>query len=198
MTTWPYLYPEFATGTLYMTDGKKYENEMNIHLAKGRLHFIDKDQVKEVRTDNIVLVELNGDQFTVLNGNVVKAVGDLNTGYVAIHTTIDYLRLNESPGPYGSKTDGSSTMRANSFETMGVINNYQDLLHNRSFGKEVALKSDYYLVVAGKVYIASRKGIDSQLDDAGKAALKAFLKKTRIRWQDSDSLLQLVDFLKSL
>ena len=82
MSSWPYLYPEFAKGTVWMNDGKKYERELNIHVAKGRLHFVDGGAIKEANPGEINLVELNGDQFTVLNGDVVKVSGDLVTAKI--------------------------------------------------------------------------------------------------------------------
>ncbi|MBR5736401.1 MAG: hypothetical protein IKX60_06395 [Bacteroidales bacterium] len=195
MSTWPYLYPEFVNGTVYMTDGKKYEKEMNIHLAKGRLHFIDEGFIKEVKTNDIVLIELNGEQFVVLEGNVVKAVGDLDKGYVAVHTTVDFQKLNESQGAYGITTTNSATMKMSSVDLVGVNTNHMELRQNRNTGKEVALKNVYYIVTGGKVFNANKKGIESQLDDAGKAAFKTFQKQHKIKWQDPQSLLQLVDFI---
>lgn len=198
MSTWPYLYPEFATGTAYLRDGMKYEKEMNIHLAKGRLHFIDNGFIKEVNTPDIILVDLNGEQFTVLEGNVVKAVGDLDRGYVAIHITVDFQRLNESQGAYGITTTNSATMKMSSVDLVGININHMELRQNKNSGKEVALKSVYYIVADGKVYNATKKGIENNLDAAGKAAFKTFQKQHNIKWRDPESLLQIVDFIYSL
>lgn len=198
LSTWPYLYQDFAKGTVYMSDGKKYENNMNVHVAKSRLHFIDGSQIKEVRTDDIVLVELNGDRFVALNGNVVKVFGDLDTGYVAALTTIDYHKMNEVDGPYGAKMDGSSAIRGTAFDVNGVYNDVNELLNSRNFGVEVALKTDYYIVASGKVFTATKKGIENGLDAAGKEAFKTFLKQNKIRWKDPESLMKVVEFLKFL
>ena len=198
LSTWPYLYPEFANGTAYLNDGKKYEMDMNIHLAKGRLHFIDKGMIKEVNTNDIILVELNGEQFTVLDGNVVKAVGDLDKGYVAVYTSVDYQRLNESQGAYGITTTNSATMKMSSVDLVGVNTNHMELRQNKESGREIALKTVYYIVAGGKVCNATKKGIESNLDAAGKAAFKTFQKQHNIKWKDPESLLQLVDFINSL
>lgn len=198
MSTWPYMYPEFANGTTYLRDGKKYEKEMNVHLAKGRLHFIDNGMIKEINTPDIILVDLNGEQFTVLDGNVVKAVGDLDNGYVAIHTAVDFQRLNESQGAYGMTTTNSATMKMSSVDLVGVNTNHMELRQNKNSGKEIALKSDYYVVAGGIVSKATKKGIEDNLDAAGKAAFKTFQKQHKIKWKDPESLLQIVDFLNSL
>ena len=198
LSTWPYLYQDFTKGAVYMSDGKKYEKDMNVHVAKSRLHFLDGDQIKEIRSSDIVLVELNGDQFTVVGDNVVKVIGDLESGYIGVLTVIDYLRINEVDGPYGSKMDGSTAIRGTAFDVNGIYNDYKELLNSRSYGNDLALKTDYYLVVAGRVYTASKKGVENGLDAEGKAAFKTFLKQNKIRWKDPESLMEVVEFLKFL
>lgn len=198
MSSWPYIYPEFSQGTVWMNDGKKYEREMNVHVAKGRLHFVDGGVIKEANPGEIALVELNGDKFTVLNGDVVKVSGDMDRGYVARRTSIDYQKLNETDGPYGTKIDAGATLSLTAFELTGVAASYSELLRNRNEGSALPLKDDYYLVVGGKVLNASKKAVENSLDAEGKAAFKTFQKQNKIKWQDTSSLLQLVDFLGGL
>lgn len=195
MSSWPYLYPEFVSGSVMLKDGRQFERDMNIHVAKGRLHFIDGGNIREVDGNDIVLVELGGDKFTALDGNVVKVVGDLEKGYVAVRTSIDYQKLNETDGPYGTKVDAGATLSVTTFELTGVSSSYTELLRNRNEGVQLPLKNDYYLVAGGKVLNASKKAVENSLDAAGKAAFKTFQKQNKIRWQDTGSLLLLVDFL---
>ncbi|MBP5302290.1 MAG: hypothetical protein J6Y88_03480 [Bacteroidales bacterium] len=197
-TSWPYLYSDFANGTVYMKDGKKHDQEFNIHLAKGRLHFNDNGVIKEVKTNDIHLVELNGELFTSLQGFVVKVIGDPQTGYVAVHTYADYQKLNESDGPYGTKLDATTSYSVTPYDLTGVAGSYDALMRNRNEGVTLPLKNDYYIVAGGRVFNASKKGIESNLDDAGKAAFKTFQKQNKIKWQDPQSLLLLVDFLNQL
>ena len=40
-STWPYLYPDFTAGTLYVNvSGEQKDGLYNIHILEGRLHFI--------------------------------------------------------------------------------------------------------------------------------------------------------------
>lgn len=198
MSTWPYLYPEFAQGTVMLKDGSQYENLLNIHLAKGRLHFIDGGLIKEVETKDIALAELNGERFTALDGNVVKIAAGQQNGYVAVRTYIDFQKLNETDGPYGTKVDTGATLSVTAFELTGVAGSYTELLRGRNEGSQLPLKSDYYIVVAGKALNASKKAVENSLDAAGKAAFKDYQKKNKIKWQEPESLLKLVDFLLKL
>lgn len=195
MSSWPYLYPEFSSGTVWMNDGKKYDRQMNIHLAKGQLHFIDGGVIKEVNANDVVLAELGGDRFTSLEGSIVKVIGDFERGYVAVRTAVDYQKMNETDGPYGTKIDAGATLSLTTFELTGVASSYSELLRNRNEGIELPLKHDYYLVAGGKVLNASKKAVENSLDAAGKAAFKTFQKQNKIKWQDPSSLLLLVDFL---
>ena len=178
-----------------MNDGKKYDRQMNIHLAKGQLHFIDGGVIKEVNANDVVLAELGGDRFTSLEGSIVKVIGDYERGYVAVRTAVDYQKMNETDGPYGTKIDAGATLSLTTFELTGVASSYSELLRNRNEGIELPLKHDYYLVAGGKVLNASKKAVENSLDAAGKAAFKTFQKQNKIKWQDPSSLLLLVDFL---
>ena len=198
MSSWPYLYPEFSKGTVWMSDGKKYERDLNVHLAKGRLHFVDGNAIKEANPGEIVLVELNGDQFTSLNGDIVKVIGDIERGYVAKKTSVDFQKLNETDGPYGTKIDAGATLSLTTLELTGDASSYPELLRNRNEGSSLPLKNDYYIVTGGKVLNASKKAVENSLDAEGKAAFKTFQKQNKIKWQDTASLLQLVDFLTGL
>ena len=195
MSSWPYLYPEFASGTVSLADGKQYNGELNVSVVSNKLHFIDGSVIKEMDPKDIALVELNGDKFTALNGYVVKVVGDIESGYVAVRTSIDYQKLNETDGPYGTKVDAGATLSVTTFELTGVSSSYSELLRNRNEGVQLPLKNEYYLVAGGKVINASKKAVENSLDAAGKAAFKTFQKQNKIRWQDTSSLLLLVDFL---
>jgi len=191
MSSWPYLYPEFAGGKVILKDGKEYERELNVSVASGKLHFIDKDVIKEMESKDILLVDLNGDRFTTLNGYLVKVVGDMDGGYVAVRSSIDYQKLNETDGPYGTKVDAGATLNLTTFELVGVAASRSE----RNEGIALPLKDDYFLVVGGNVINASKKAVENSLDAAGKDAFKDFQKKNKIRWRDSSSLLLLVDFL---
>ena len=39
-TAWPYLYSDFQDGVIYMTGGQKIYHKLNVHLMKGRLHYL--------------------------------------------------------------------------------------------------------------------------------------------------------------
>lgn len=195
MSSWPYLYPEFVAGTVLLKDGSKYERQLNIHVGKGRLHFIDGVNIREADSNDILLVELGSDKFTALDGNIVKVVGDPQKGYVAVRTSIDYQKMNETDGPYGTKVDAGATLTMTTFDLTGVSSSYTELQRNRNEGVQMPLKNDYYLVVGGKAINASKKAVENSLDAAGKAAFKTYQKQNKIRWQDTASLLMLVDFL---
>lgn len=195
-TTWPYLYPDFTDGVIYMRGGQKIPQKVNVHLAKGRIHYIDdKGVVRELNTQQVLFTEIGSDQYMVVNGDVMKVVGNVEKGFVAIHTYIDFQRMNETGGAYGTSSTSSATKKLTSVETAGANVNHMELAQNRENGEEVFLKTNYYIVTGGKVYEASKKGIESQLPADKAAAYKSFLKEHKIAWKDPQSLLQLVDFL---
>jgi len=195
-TAWPYIYPNFTDGIIYMRGGQKIPQKVNIHLAKGRIHFIDdKGVVRELNAEKVLFTEIGSDKYMVVNGDVMKVVGNVEKGFVAVHTYIDFQRMNETGGAYGTSSTSSATMKLTTIETAGANMNHMELAQNKENGEEVFLKTDYYLVTGGRVYEATKKGIESQLPADKIAGYKSFLKGHKISWKDPQSLLQLVDFL---
>lgn len=78
----------------------------------------------------------------------------------------------------------------------GHINqNHMEMWEKRHNGDPLDLVSKYYLVTPGKTWLATRRGVEQELGPEEKAAFKAWLKSHKIKWNDSASLLGLLDFL---
>jgi len=198
-TAWPYEFPEFREGTIYLKGGQKDVQKVNLHLAQGRIHYIDdKGVVRELSTSNVIFVEAGNDKFMVVNGDAMKVAGSVGDGFVAVHNHIDFQRMSETGGAYGTSSSSSSTTRLASVETAGVNMTHMELLQNKENGEELVLATEYYIVTGGKVYEADRKSIEQEIPSAKREEFKTFLKSHKIKWNDTGSLLLLVDFLKNV
>ena len=176
-TTWPYLYSDFQDGVIYMTGGQKIYHKLNVHLMKGRLHYLDNDVVKEAFAGDIFYAEIgpDSDKFMVVNGDMMKVVAEQPGGFVADHITGDFDALLTGTGAYG--------MQANT----EAIQSYSSL--------EFDLRHQLYIVTSGKVCRAVRKDVEALLDKTQKALFKSYLKEHKVKWKDPQSLLQVVTFL---
>lgn len=195
-TMWPYLYPEFTEGTIYMQGGQKVIQQVNVHTLKGRLHFIDKGVIKEAVSDEVLLVQIGEDRYMCVNSDIMKVAASEERGFIAAHITGDFQKLNNSSGAYGTSTTNSATQKLTSIDVAGKVNqNHMELWENRHNGELVDLVSKYFIVMPEMTIEASRKEIESSLDAGKKDAFKAWLKANKIKWNDPQSLLTLVDFL---
>jgi hypothetical protein len=195
-TSWPYLYPEFREGTIYMNDGTKLVYNVNVHILHGRLHYLDKGVVKEAISSNLLLIKIGDDEYMNVNGDIMKIVAKNDKGMVTALQLGDFERLRDAGGAYGSSTTSSATRRLTSVDVAGKVNqNHMELWESRHNGELVDLVTTYYIVTPTKTVEATQRAIRETLDDAGKDAFKKWLKQNKIKWKNPESLLTLTEFL---
>ena len=73
-TTWPYLYPQFTQGVVHLTGGSKLQHPLNVHVQKGRLHYVENGLVKEAMNRDIFFIQIGEERYNVVNGDVMKVV----------------------------------------------------------------------------------------------------------------------------
>ena len=195
-TLWPYIYPEFKEGTLYMAKQEKLTSTFNIHLKEGRLHFISNGIIKEVQNKDIVMATIGIDTYMVVDGKVMTVVGNETRGLIAMLVLADFDKLFDTGGAYGGSSSSSAVRKLSSVEIGGItVTNHMQLKGSRENGTPLPVKQSYFLVTKGDIYPATRRGISSALaDKAQKKEFKQFLKGKNINWSDPQSMLKLVDF----
>lgn len=194
-TMWPYIYPEFNEGTLYMDDGNEFNAKFNVHIQESRLHYLDNGIIKETRSENIVLVKIGDDIFMNVQGQVMKVIGSEKRGFVATLILGDFDKVLNSSGAYGGSSSSSATMKLSSIDVGGKsIINHMELKKNKEEGITVPLIYKYFIVTKGNVYHATKRGIRSELNQTENIEFKNFLKKNKIKWKDPQSLMSLLDF----
>lgn len=197
-TSWPYLYDDFGTGELYFSNGSIVHLNMNVHLAKGTLHFIDENNIiKEPEKKNLLFAKINNDKFMIVSGCVMKVVEERDKGFIAAYYTADFQASNESGGAYGASSNSSATTKLTSINVPGVNQNIMNLKREKSSGTVIPIKTKYYIVTLGKVIEADKKELESNMSKEKLSGFKAFIKKNRIKWKDPLSLTLVIDYLNS-
>lgn len=196
-TTWPYVYEDFMPGKLVMTGGKVVEGEYNICLDNSSVHFIDGDLVKQASSVEVTSVQIGKDVYVNAYGKMMKVLQKSDKGVVAEGLSIDYAKLGETGGAYGSSSSSIATTALSSLEGIGGTRtnmNHMELKNAKTDGKTLALDKKYYLVFGGKCVYATKRDVQD-MPGVDKAKLKAFLKANKIKWKDPVSLITLVDYL---
>ncbi len=195
-TTWPYIFNDFQSATIYLKAGGKIEYTANIHLGNSTLHYIDGNDVKESKSKDILLVVFGEQRFMNVNGKLMEVVAEQEGGFIARLKDIDFTRLNETGGAYGASSNTLSTKALTSIEGIGSVTNHAMQVANKESGKELPLRNEYFIVVGGSVYPAEKALLPDFVPVDKKQSLKDFVKKNKIRWSKPADLIKLVDILK--
>lgn len=196
LTSWPYIYPNFRDGIIYLVDGGKLPGKVNIHLRKSTLHYLEGNKIKESQSEEVLLVTVGEEQYMCVEGQMMRVTGSEKTGFVATLILADFNKLTETGGAYGASSSAAATRKLSSLEAdSNVKMNHMELLSNKDSGVPLSLNQKYYIVTKGTVYEASRRGIESKLPKEQQAAFKLFLKNHKIQWKNPQDLLTLLDFL---
>jgi len=195
-TMWPYRYPVFRQGTVHFKDHRLLEAQLNVHLLKSTLHYLDKEQIKEANSSDIVVVRIGHDTYYVSNSQLLRVIAGDSAQYVAELVLADFDAIMSSGGAYGSSSNVQATRKLSSMEIGGVsITNHMELKNKKDGGTLLPLFKKFVIVTADTIYTATRKGIESQLPETKKAAFKQFVKENKINWKDPASLAVLLDLL---
>ena len=118
-TAWPYLYPEFREGTVYLKNGSKLQYQVNVHTLHGSLHYLDGGVVKEAVPSELLMVRIGDDEYMETEGSVMKVLARNEKGFVAALILGDFDKLSDSAGAYGSSTTSSATRKLSSLDLAG-------------------------------------------------------------------------------
>lgn len=196
-TTWPYIYPEFTEGELKKYAGVNVEGMFNVHLAKGVLHFIEKDIIREALPTEVFSVRIGKDYYANVGGTIMKVMAESENGFVAQEVLADFAALNNTGGAYGSSSNSISTQALSSLEGIGGTRsnmNHMELKNSKDDGETLPVTVKLYLVMPGKVVYAAKKDV-LDIDGVDKKAVSAFIKENKIKWNNPQALIKLVDYL---
>ncbi|MBQ9462753.1 MAG: hypothetical protein IJU68_03755 [Bacteroidales bacterium] len=196
-TTWPYQYADFTEGEILMQNGAKKTATLNVCLVHSTLHYIEKDFIKELPSSGVFSARIGEDYFINAAGRLMKILAQDDNGYVAEATEIDIAKLNSTEAAYGSSSTTLGTMALSSLEGIGATNsnsslNHMELKNSKEDGKTLPLIQKKYLFVNGKCIYATKKDVSAVVDAA---AFKSFLKENKVKWNNPQSLLGVVDFI---
>lgn len=196
-TNWPYLFPEFSSGFVSLLDGSTKPYNINIHLRRGRLHFTDENGIiREANAVDLQGASVGDRVFVNVGGTMMEVVAKSPKGCVAAEQLADYDALQETGGAYGVSSTTSATRKLSSIDTDSQINqNYMLLQQSRSEGQMLDIVTRYYLVYPGHQVQASKKEVEKIIPDNRKEQWKAWKKNHKTKWNQPDSLLELLDFL---
>lgn len=194
-TSWPYVYPDFTKGTIYMTGGLTITQKMNVHLGHSTLHYIDGQTIKEIMLKDVIAVEIGSEKYISYNASIFKVVASNEKGILLEQTTGNFAALAETGGAYGTSSASSATQNLSSIEGNNTVGcNHMILFQNKSDGQTLPLIVKYYIKTLDNFVPATKKELDKAF--ASRAdEWKVWLKANKIKWNKSESLANILNFL---
>lgn len=194
-TTWPYLYPDFTEGVVYLSSGQEFKRDVNVHLGHSHLHYIEDGVIREIISE-VVAVQMGGDDFIVRDGEVYKVEAKKGGALIVSRTTGDFASLSDTGGAYGASSSTSATNKVSSIvdrNTVGISHSL--LLQEKCEGQLLPLKTALYVVTEDFVCPATKKALEERYPHRLEE-FRAFVKRNKIRFGNVGSVSKILDFIE--
>lgn len=187
-----YLFPDFSVAQVAMKTGKDIFLLLNYSVVLEKMIFLQKGQAYEMLYyDNVDTVYLQDKKFVPYNKIFLEVAFEGKIPLFIRHTA--RLLGPSRPGPYGSKSEVSSSTYMNYLVTQGEPFRMKDI-------EELNLKYDnLYLIKINNDY----KGFASagqflKLFPLQKASINQFIRKNRIKFDKPEDVVKVVKFCNGL
>ena len=200
---WPFIYEDFSRAEILLPGGERTVLESaNVCVSDAKVYFVEKDTLK-VSTRIVSAVRLNGDDFVLSKGRLMKVLRRTEHGFVLLDTEVNHEAMTRADVGYGFKSSVSATEKRSFFEGSNgstlslrmVQNPIQSLEARKNTGEELVLKQTKYVLVNGAYPIRAIKTDVRSAPGVDKKALDSFWKQNKVKYSDDDSLAALVEFL---
>ena len=200
-TSWPYLYPDFMEGEPEVRT-KITKALVNIHLNLGALHYVEDGKIKESSTIGITKLVIGEDVFRNVGGKMMKMLAEAEDGFVVEETRANYTAVVKKDGAYGTTALNSTTTKSflynenvlNGYNGYLMTDVYKDLHAMKDQSEKLPVLKNRYLVIGLDQIKADRQNV-LDIDGLDKKAFKAFLKAEKIKWDDPQDLVKVIDFI---
>ena len=200
-TSWPYLYPDFMEGELEVRT-KITKALVNIHLNLGALHYVENGKIKESSTIGITKLVIGDDVFRNVGGKMMKMLAEAEDGFVVEETRANYTAVVKKDGAYGTTALNSTTTKSflynenvlNGYNGYLMTDIYKDLHAMKDQSEKLPVLKNRYLVIGLNQIKADKQNV-LDVDGLDKKAFKAFLKTEKIKWDDPQDLVKVIEFI---
>ena len=197
-TNWPYMYPEFTDGVMYMSDGNEVNSRLNLYVVESKVHFIEKDIIKELLTYNVDSVKIADDSYIFRDNKAIRVIKKAENGFVGELITGDIESLRETGGAYGSSSTTQSTRRLSSVEGSNKVNqNHMIIWQDKHLGQPIDIDQEYLIITGESVFKASRRGLERNIPRENRGDFRNFLKGKNIKWNEPESLVKVLEFFEN-
>lgn len=199
---WPYLFPDFVEGKLIRLNKDPLTARFNIHLSLSQLHYVDKGKIKEVNARGVVDLIVGDEVYHFVQGKMLKVLAQVESGYVVEEKRANYSSVVKDDSAYGTSSLSSSTTKTylynenvlNQYNGYLLTDVYEDLYAIKNGSEKLPVRTNRYFVIGNDMIPAHKNGVSS-LENVEKKAFNAFLKANKIKWNDVDDLVKVLNYI---
>ena len=197
-TKWPYVYKNFQSGTIYFNDKQTLELQVNIHLLKSVLHYVNQDMIYHADTSNpIDSIIINKVKYVYMDNQLVEVIGEKKNNKLVLLKTGDFDVLFTTTGAYGTAAHTSAVNDLASYEIGGISNmNHRQLVLEKEDGKLLPVKTSMYFIIDDKPVLATKKGLKDILNADKFEQLEVYAKENKIKWKKTGDLEKILLFFE--
>ncbi len=197
--TWPYINEDFVSGVVTNHGGEQSaEGYFNVSVVDGKLHFVKDGKIMAADMLRLQAVRIGDGVFVNRMGHLKQVVHEITGGkFLLKEVSVDMDQLSRQDIGLGVKSAIASTQKVNNLGIAGASGVSMDLdaaIADAKNGVELPLKTKYTFLLGAQEVEASKSAFLS-LPGIDKAAAKAFLKKEKIKWHKTDSLVKVLEYI---
>ncbi len=200
---WPYMYPDFMEGELYLMNKAPNRTKFNIHLNLNKLHYIDrKGKIKEVDTWGVTGLVIGEDKFHFVGGKMLKIMAETEGGFVVKESRPNYSAIVKKDGAMGTTGLNSTTTKTflynenaiNQYNGYLLTDDYKELHAMKDQSERLPVTSNLFLVIGNDQIPANKKAV-SDLPGVDKKDFSKFLKSEKIKWNEVTDLVKVLEYI---
>ena len=189
-----YIFPEFTQGLILMKDGKRNDALLNYNSLTEEMIFENNGQKRAIRTDEILLIDtvfIKDRKFVPLDGRFVELVHHSKWDLYVEHKC--KVEEQGKPSGYGGTSQTGAATSVSSLYSQGRV--VYDLKLPDDF--KTKPYSIYWLKKSGELneFINMRELKKFYKDK--KDLFKKYSKTNGVKFQDQESIVQLIEYLES-
>ena len=189
-----YLFPEFTQGLILMKDGKRNDALLNYNSLTEEMIFDNKGQKKAIAINEILLVDtvfIKERKFVLLNGKFVELVYHSKWDLFVEHKC--NVEEQGKPAGYGGTSQTGAVTSVSSLYTQGRI------VYDLKLPDDYKTKpyTIYWLKKNGELNKFINMRELKKLYKDKKNIFKEYLKLNHVKYQNQDSIIQLIEYLES-
>lgn len=197
---WPYIYDDFVTAELISDNGKTVSTALvNICVSDNHIHYVRQsdEMILDMVSWNIQDIKIKDKTYKAVGSQVLEVLLEENGAYVLKGNSVDYNAMNKVDIGYGISSDTYSASNVDLSSVM-IPGNVHQKIQNAKEKREyetTLIIDDIIYAYDGKTLCKATK--NDFVEMYGKNETSAFLKQNKIKWNQPESVIKVIEFMKT-